>query len=100
MAKAHSLLALCLCAVPLTTAGCMMVDKVSDPKGFETGTYKPIFPWYPEYLFDRDAREYGRWWRENPEAMEKMRDPATAHAANCACCSSKKVDGPAEHPLR
>jgi hypothetical protein len=78
--------------VLLATTGCMMVDKAADPAGFEAGTYKPIFPWYPEYLFSRDAREYGRWWRENPEAMEKMRDPNLAHPENCACCSPKAVE--------
>lgn len=88
---AKSQLVLATCALLLATTGCMMVDKVSDPAGFEAGTYKPIFPWYPEYLFNRDAREYGRWWRENPDAMEKMRAPA-AHPANCACCSSKHAE--------
>ncbi len=71
----------------LVTSGCTMVDKVVDPVGYETGTYRPIFPWYPAYLFNRDQREYGRWWRENPEAMAKLRDPDAAHAAGCACCS-------------
>jgi hypothetical protein len=80
------------CTMLVATAGCMMVDKMSDPEGFENGTYKPTFPWYPEYLFSRDAREYGRWWRENPQAMEKMRDPAAAHPAGCACCSAAAVD--------
>jgi hypothetical protein len=89
MAKALGFFA--LCAMLLATPSCMMVDKMSDPAGFETGTYRPIFPWYPEYLFNRDAREYGRWWRENPQAMEMLRDPS-AHPENCACCTAKAAE--------
>jgi hypothetical protein len=91
MAKA--LLHVTLCAAMLATTGCMMVDKVSDPAGYENGTYKPTFRWYPEYLFSRDAREYGRWWREHPEAMQKMRDQ-DAHPVDCECCSPKTAEAP------
>ena len=41
---------LLLLAILCSAPGCMLVDLAVDPVGCQTGSHKPIFPWYPSHL--------------------------------------------------
>ncbi len=69
MRKALSLSALLFL---LVAPGCMLVDYAVDPVGCGTGSHKPIFPWYPSYL-----------WNPPRTQSVPLVDPAATPGCNC-----------------
>ena len=63
---ARKFLVLLFAAAVLQTVGCMLVDVAVDPVGCGAGTHKPVFPWYPAYLFSPELSQYGDRWRGVP----------------------------------